>query len=132
VPIADGVSVADSDGSLLSYLRIQTVDDPQPLLGHKLGAWITEFGFPTYTASGNSSQFAPVTERVQAAYHARALIQALSYGVQSWCVYELADEGQNPSDAEQNFGLVRSAALGFEAKTAFYTLKRITRLLGAN
>jgi Cellulase (glycosyl hydrolase family 5) len=128
--LRDGVSVADPDHSLLSYLRIQTAEDPEKLLGRRLTAWVTEFGFPTCDAMTAKGMFACVSPEVQAAYHVRAVIQGLSNQVSAWCVYEMADDGNDRSNAEQNFGLVQSAESGFRPKPAFYAIRRTAILLG--
>jgi hypothetical protein len=130
VDLRDGVSVADSEGSLLSYLHIQTVDDPKLYLGRKLEPWVTEIGFPTCNPTSPQKMYACVSPDAQAAYHARALISALSYGVNSWCIYELLDEGNDPNDPEKNFGLVRDKSHGYSPKPAFFAIERISTLLG--
>jgi hypothetical protein len=130
--LRDGVSVADPDHSLLSYLRIQAAEDPQKLLGRRLTAWVTEFGFPTCDAMTAKGMFSCVSPEVQAAYHVRAMIEGLFSQVSSWCVYEMADDGNDLSNAEQNFGLVQSAESGFRPKPAFYAIRRIATLLGTS
>jgi hypothetical protein len=130
IAMRDGVSVADADGSLISTLRIQTADDPAKYLGHPLQAWVTEYGFPTCDPGSIQNNFACVDGMEQAAYHARGMLVGFAHGVKVWAPYELADEGGNWSDAEQNFGLTRSAAGGYAPKASFFTIQRIARVLG--
>jgi hypothetical protein len=66
--------------------------------------WITEDGWPTGT-----SQVA-VPEPAQAAFLARALAVAMAHGVQRFYVYDFMNDGTDPANPENNFGLVRGAA----------------------
>jgi len=70
--------------------------------GHKL-VWITEFGAPTGTSVN------AVTEAQQAAILLAARDQVAAW---NWAgplmYYELVDGGTNPSDGEQNFGVLRA------------------------
>lgn len=128
--LRDGVSTADPDGSLASTLRIQAVDDPEKYLNHPLQKWVTEYGFPTCDPSIAPQHFACVTPDVQAAYCVRGLILGFAQGVRLWALYELADEGDNRTDVEQNFGLVKSTSQHFAPKPAFYAVQNTARLLG--
>jgi hypothetical protein len=130
IELRDGVSVADADGSLVSTLRIQTRDAPIRYLGHPLEVFVTEYGFPTCDPGSAQKHFACVTPEVQAAYQARGLLLGLAHSVKVWAPYELADEGRNWSDPEDNFGLTRTADDGYAPKPAFQTIARIARLLG--
>jgi hypothetical protein len=129
VDLRDGVPSADGDQSLTSYLRIASIDGPEKYLGHSLQPFVTEYGFPTCGPATAHTLYACVSVETQAAYHARGLILGLSQGVRLWTVYELADEGQNPSDAEQNFGIVKSASRNYTPKPAYFALQRIARVL---
>jgi Cellulase (glycosyl hydrolase family 5) len=129
VELRDGVSSADSDQSLTSYVRIAGIDGPEKYLGHSLQPFVTEYGFPTCGPATTHTLYACVSAETQAAYHARGVILGLSHGIKLWTVFELADEGENPSDAEQNFGIVRSASRNYTPKPAYFALQRIARLL---
>jgi hypothetical protein len=130
--VRDGVAVADSNGSLVSNLRYQAYDLPQQYLGHWLQVWVTEYGFPTCDLAAQPKNFNCVSPLEQAAYEARGLLLGFSQGVHLWSVYELADEGANNSDPEQNFGVTLPASNGYLPKPAFYTLQRIGRVLGSS
>lgn len=130
--LRDSVALADSDGSLVSNMRLQADDFPHQYLGRTLQTWITEFGFPTCDPAAHPEHYNCVSRREQAAFHARGMIIGFSHGARLWSVYELADEGANWSDPEQNFGITESAAKGYAPKPAFLTLQRIARILGTD
>ena len=129
--LRDGVSVADSQGSLVSTLDMQRHLDAERYLKRPLQAWVTEYGFPTCDQSIHPEHFACVSEETQAAYHVRGLILGLSQGVKVWAPYELADDGQDAHDVEQNFGIAYSAAQGFKPKAAYVAIQRTAGILGS-
>jgi hypothetical protein len=128
--IRDGVSVADSEGSLVSTLNIQGTVDAERYLRRSLQAWVTEYGFPTCDQTTHPEHFACVSEETQAAYHVRGLVLGLSQGVRVWAPYELADEGGDPRDVEQNFGITYSAARNFKPKAAYFAIQRTAAIIG--
>ncbi len=128
--LRDGVSVADSEGSLVSTLNIQGDLEAKRYLQRPLQAWVTEYGFPTCDQSIHPEHFACVSEETQAAYHVRGLILGLSQGVRVWAPYELADDGQDARDVEQNFGITYSAARGFNPKAAYLAIQRTAAIMG--
>jgi hypothetical protein len=130
--LRDGVSVADSEGSLVSTLEIQGHLDAEKYLKRPLQTWVTEYGFPTCDQSSHPEHFACVSEETQAAYHVRGLILGLSQGVGVWAPYELADDGQDARDVEQNFGITYSAARGFKPKAAYSAIQRTSAIMGRN
>ena len=130
--LRDGVSVADSEGSLVSTLNIQANVDAVRYLKRPLQAWVTEYGFPTCDQSSHPEHFACVSEETQAAYHVRGLILGLSKGVKAWAPYELADDGQDTRDVEQNFGITHSAARMFKPKVAYLAIQRTAKIMGAD
>jgi hypothetical protein len=130
--LRDGVSVADSDGSLVSTLNIQATVDAKRYLKRSLEAWVTEYGFPTCDQTTRPEHFACVSEETQAAYHVRGLILGLSQGVKVWAPYELADDGQDKRDVEQNFGITYSGAQGFKPKAAYVAIQRTAELMGSD
>jgi hypothetical protein len=130
--LRDGVSVADAEGSLVSTLNIQGNLDAEKYLKRPLQVWITEYGFPTCDLATQPEHFACVSEDTQAAYHVRGLILGLSQGVKVWSPYELADDGQDTRDVEQNFGITYSAAREFKPKTAYFAIKRVAELMGSD
>jgi hypothetical protein len=56
----------------------------------------------------------------------------LSQGVGVWAPYELADDGQDARDVEQNFGITYSAARGFKPKAAYSAIQRTSAIMGRN
>ncbi len=130
--LRDGVAVADSNGSLVSNLRIQADDFPQQYLGRTLQTWVTEYGFPTCDPATHPEHYNCVSLQEQAAFNARGMIIGFGSGARLWSIYELADEGSDWTDPEQNFGLTGTAAKGYIAKPAFFTLQRIAGILGTD
>jgi hypothetical protein len=130
--LRDGVSVADSDGSLVSNLEIQATMDPERYLKRPIQAWVTEYGFPTCDTSIHPEHFSCVSEETQAAYHVRGLLLGLAIGVKAWAPYELSDDGDDLSDVEQNFGLTKSTAKHFASKQSYYAIQRVARLMGSD
>ena len=128
--LRDGVSVADSEGSLVSTLDMQGHLDAERYLKRPLQAWVTEYGFPTCDQSSHPEHFACVSEETQASYHVRGLILGLSQGVKVWAPYELADDGQDTRDVEQNFGITYSAARSFKPKAAYLAIQRTAAIMG--
>lgn len=101
-PYADGADPANLavDHSFLG--AIQDLRAAQTAAGDRTSIWVTEFGWPVGTSRGANSQ------SQQADYTARAfgLVAALPY-VAAASIYQLRDMGDNPADAEDNFGLLK-------------------------
>ncbi len=91
---------------------------------HKLGGgrplWLTEIGFPTQQQGGRS-------EREQASLLARIYTTSLASGVVaniSW--YNFRNDGVDPFESEQNFGVVRT---DFRPKPAYAALAAVAHQL---
>ncbi|MFD0714361.1 DNRLRE domain-containing protein [Paenibacillus sp. GCM10027626] len=88
--------------------------------------WISELGWPTHQdASG-------VDEKSQADYLVRAYVIALANNVDRMFWYDLMNDGINPNDNENNFGLIRNKldALGaYTPKPAYVSYGVMTRQL---
>jgi hypothetical protein len=125
----DGVSVADDQHSLVSFLNLQSQTYPQQYLGHTLQCWVGEYGYSTYAAQKNGA-FGGFTPEAQAAYLVRGAVTGLAQGVQAWCIYDFVDDGNNPFDQESNFGLVCNRSRQYQPKLSFYALQRLAKLLG--
>ncbi len=118
-PYADGADPADLtvDHSFLG--AIQKLRAAQTAAGDDTPVYVTEFGWPVGTSRGAN------TEREQAEYTERAfgLVGALPY-VAAASIYQLRDMGDDASNAEDNFGLLkrdftpRPAYAGFAAALA--------------
>ncbi len=61
--------------------------------------WITEIGWPT--------SYLHVSERTQADYLVRSAILSLGAGVQKFFWYDFLNDGTDPSQVQQQFGLLR-------------------------
>lgn len=68
--------------------------------------WITETGYHMASQSANPWH-TPVSERAMARYVMRLLLGAFDQGVPRTFLYELIDEGNDASNIEHNFGLLR-------------------------
>jgi hypothetical protein len=99
----DGVSV-HSYGVELTAKKLNPFHAVQVKAGDRTGIWITEWGEPTGTASQWS-----VSEPIQARTitQGMATIDRLSY-VRGATLYGLRDTGTDPSNMEQNFGVLRN------------------------
>ena len=67
--------------------------------------WITELGWSTYSGSG--SGYIGVSEASQAAYLARAYLDAARRGVRGIFWYDLIEDGTSTTSLSQNYGLVQ-------------------------
>ncbi|MER6524220.1 sugar-binding protein [Streptomyces sp. NPDC001508] len=88
--------------------------------------WITENGWPTGT------DVRAVSEVDQARNTAKAAAIATFHGVAKYYVYDLIDDGDDPSNTEHNFGLIHSGTntLGaYTPKPAFAAWATATRQL---
>lgn len=84
--------------------------------------WITEFGYPTHAGA------AGVDEETQANYLVRAFLLARSFPAVahvSW--YDFQNDGEDPDEAEFNFGLVR---MDKTPKPAYRAYKTMASLVG--
>jgi hypothetical protein len=78
--------------------------------------WITEFGYPTHAGA------AGVDEETQANYLVRAFLLARTFPALkrvSW--YDFQNDGEDPDEAEFNFGLVR---MNKTPKSAYAAIRR--------
>ncbi|MFD7161539.1 glycosyl hydrolase [Kribbella sp. NPDC059898] len=74
--------------------------------------WITEAGW--YTGAGSA---APVSEPTQAMYVAREMLNVPGHDVDRFYLYDFKNDGINPADQENNFGLVHNEADALGAYT---------------
>jgi hypothetical protein len=89
----------------------------------RMKLWITEIGWPSSPASDGLS------EPGQAANLARSFLLSRRYNaveVMFW--YDLVDDGANPSDKENNFGMLRA---DLSPKPAFVAAAVLARTLGS-
>lgn len=95
--------------------------DLRALAARPVPLYLTEMGWPTNKGKCGTS------ERTQAAYLARSFFLARTLpDIRGLWWYGLMDSGGDPSDPQQNFGLLRQ---DLSAKPAFLTLKAISGTL---
>ncbi|MFJ4573782.1 glycosyl hydrolase [Streptomyces sp. NPDC088846] len=95
--------------------------------GKELPIWITEQGWTSADRDGIG-----VSEQTQAQVTARALLEARAAGVARYYWYDLVNDGNGPSDSEQNFGLLRRQgpeATGLNPKPAYLAYSTVAREL---
>jgi hypothetical protein len=84
--------------------------------------WITEFGYPTHTAE------AGVDEETQANYLVRAFLLArASPSIERVSWYDFQNDGEDPAEAEFNFGIVRKNLSPKPSYGAFKTMASLVR-----
>ncbi|NAZ84568.1 hypothetical protein [Kineococcus indalonis] len=89
--------------------------------------YATELGFHTATASTAGNGVQPhVSEDAQATLQLQQLLENYRNGVDRSYVYELLDEGEDDSEAEDHFGLVHSDG---SPKPAFTALKNLLSVM---
>ena len=111
-----------SDRALINELAIVSkLADGRPV-------WITEFGWTTLTPHNTIGQdFAPFSEREQAALLARTYLCMLASGVKtniSW--YDFRDDGDDPLYFENEMGVLHR---DFRPKPAYAAYATLTRML---
>ncbi len=85
-------------------------DEPKPI-------WITEFGAPT------GSDSTSVSQDTQAAYIAAGINETRKLGyIPVILIYAIRDSGTDPSDPEQNFGLLKH---DFQPKPAYDAVRQL-------
>ena len=100
---------------LTDIAKVQKLVPDKPL-------WITEFGY--HCDSGPSG----VDDEMQANYLVRAFLLARSApAVKLFCWYDFQNDGDDPGEAEFNFGLVRTDRT---PKPAYLACKTMTSLVG--
>lgn len=115
----DALSIHPYRGGLNDLDYIRELKDARKLGGDK-PLWLTEVGFPTQLVSGYS-------ERNQASLVARIYLTSLMSQTAaniSW--YDFRNDGADPYESEQNFGLVRS---DFRLKPGYRSLATLATTL---
>ncbi len=117
----DGIRTAGAWGSFDALgLHTYTIGPPEPSTAaawldqaqaytERYGAkpiWVTELGWSTYSGSGSGS--IGVSEANQAAYLARAYLDAAQRGVRGVFWYDLIEDGTSSTSLSQNYGLVQT------------------------
>jgi exo-beta-1,3-glucanase (GH17 family) len=114
-PYADGADPANTSVTHSFLGGIQALHAAQQASGDNTQMWVTEFGWPTGTSRGASG------EQQQAEYVERAfrILAGVPY-VQGATVYQLRDMATDPSNPEDNFGLLRQ---DFTPRPAYASFK---------
>ncbi|KQQ08264.1 sugar-binding protein [Rathayibacter sp. Leaf296] len=84
--------------------HIDTLQGIMAEFGQVRPLYLTESGWPT----GQNPQ--SVSESAQARYLTRAQLLALADGVEQFTIYDFVNDGLDPLEIEQNFGIVRNWA----------------------
>jgi hypothetical protein len=113
-PYADGAAPENRTVTNSFIGGIEKLHLFQQANGDGTPEWVTEFGWPVGTSPGAN------TEQQQAEYveKAFALLNTLPY-VGGATLYQLRDMGTDPSNPEDNFGLLRQNFTARPAYTAF-------------
>ena len=82
----------------------------------------TEVGYST----GSATSDRPVSETVQGKYMLRLFLESFNQGVPRTFSYELIDQRNDPSNSENNYGIIRSDGT---PKPAYTALKNLISLL---
>ncbi|WP_269524542.1 hypothetical protein [Coraliomargarita parva] len=120
----DGILTADKQGSFASQLRMygersRQFDGPKEI-------WLTEWGWPTYQEKKAGSLYAGFTESAQAKYILRRLTETIALGVEVNMIYDFKNDGRDPYEAEDNFGLVD---YDLNPKPAYYAVKNFCTVM---
>jgi hypothetical protein len=122
----DGIAVADKRGSFESMMRMYR-EQCAKYAGPK-EIWLTEFGYSTFQKdkSSASNMFSPFTESAQAKYLVRRMLACLGMGINHAFQYDFKDDGTDPHNPENNFGLVHH---DLSPKPSYYALQRLIKVM---
>ncbi len=98
-----GIAAADERGSFASMIRMYREKALQTKGPKEI--WLTEMGWPTFQEA-KPANYAGFTPSAQAKYTLRRLSESLGLGVDVSVIYDFKDDGKNPYEAEDNFGLI--------------------------
>jgi hypothetical protein len=115
----DGIATADLLGTYASQCALFRSWEERHGLDAAL--WNTEWGFSTTQSAAHPEQ--DLSPDAQAAYVIRRLLEARALDVQSF-YYVFKDEGGDPTQEFQNFGLVDGQ---LRKKPAFFAFRRFTQ-----
>ncbi len=115
----DGIAVADERGSFASLIRMYR-EKSLKTKGPK-EIWLTEWGWTTYQEV-IPTLYAGFTRSAQAKYTLRRLTESLGLGVDVSVIYDFKDDGGDPYESEQNFGLIDSE---LQPKPAYGAVQRL-------
>jgi hypothetical protein len=102
----DGIVTADEQGTFVSQMDLFRETSLEN--GGPEDIWLTEWGYTTYR-EGNperSKLYSGFTEVAKAKYTLRRFMECLAIGVDKSFVYSFMDDGDNPFEPEDHFGLI--------------------------
>ena len=100
----DGFATADRKGTFASQMELYRQETAAR--GKRCELWLTEWGFPTYQETKAGLQYAGYNEDAQAKYSLRRFMEGFSLGIEVSVIYALKNDGTDPHEAENNFGLL--------------------------
>jgi hypothetical protein len=126
----DGIATADAQGTFVSQIEMYKARSKK-FSGPK-EIWLTEFGYSTYQEGvKHDTMYSGFTPEAQAIYLVRRFLEALALDVEVSIQYDFKNDGENPRNTEENFGLVSSDKL--IPKPAYFALQRLaSETLGWN
>ena len=113
------------DGGQVPGTNLRAHSDAIRVISGNRALQATEVGYHTAHASSNPWHWA-INESAQAKYTLRQFLELFNAGVTRSFAYELIDEGTDPTDMEQYFGLLRNDG---SRKPAFEALRNMIALL---
>lgn len=121
----DGIATADTRGSFASQIRMY-----RDLSARHKGpgeAWLTEWGFPIHQEAENKkSMYSGRTPEAQAKYALRRFAETFGLGIEVSVYYDFKDDGNDPHEAEHNFGLM---TFDWQPKPAYHAVQRLARFM---
>lgn len=100
----DGFATADAQGTFASQMELYRRETAAH--GGRRELWLTEWGFPTYQEAKAGLQYAGYTEEAQTKYSLRRFMEGFALGIEMSIIYALKNDGTDPHEAENNFGLL--------------------------
>jgi hypothetical protein len=124
----DGILVGDREGTFFGWVDSYLAEFAKTGVERKI--WMTEFGFSTFSASGENEGklYAPFSEEAQASYLVRRLLAALyrQDAIAASIQFDIMDSELEHADPESYFGLLRR---DFSPKPAYFAMQRLNSLM---
>lgn len=124
----DGIEVGDREGTFFGWVDSYLAEFEKT--GVKRQIWMTEFGFSTFSFSGENEKklYAPFSEETQASYLVRRLLLTLfrQDAIAAAIQFDIMDSELDHADPESYFGIIRR---DFSPKPAYYALQRLNSLM---
>ncbi|MDR1283149.1 MAG: cellulase family glycosylhydrolase [Opitutaceae bacterium] len=120
----DGIATADEKGTFASQIRMYR-EQTRKHNGPK-EIWLTEWGWATHQEARASDMNAGFTESAQAKYILRRYVESIGLGCARSFQYDFRDDGNDPHNAEHNWGLLRR---DYTPKPSYHAVRRLARAL---